>query len=30
MRALVDVLTGKAKAPGHLPVPVAGVSRTGC
>ncbi len=30
MRALVDVLVGKAKAPGHLPVKVAGVDRTGC
>ncbi len=30
MRALVDVLVGKAKAPGRLPVPVSGVARTGC
>ena len=30
MRALVDVLLGRAKAPGHLPVPVPGVARTGC
>ncbi|MGZ4493423.1 MAG: glycoside hydrolase family 3 protein [Nocardioides sp.] len=30
MRALVDVLLGRAKAPGHLPVPVAGVPRRGC
>ena len=30
MRALVDVLLGHAKAPGHLPVPVAGVPRRGC
>ena len=30
MRALVAVLTGKAHAPGRLPVPVPGVTRTGC
>jgi beta-N-acetylhexosaminidase len=30
MRALVDVLRGKAQAPGRLPVPVAGVPRDGC
>lgn len=30
MRALVDVLLGKAPAPGHLPVQVAHVPRTGC
>ena len=30
MRALVAVLQGTATAPGHLPVPVAGVPRTGC
>lgn len=30
MSALVDVLLGKAKAPGSLPVKVAGVERTGC
>ena len=30
MRALVDVLVGRATAPGHLPVRVAGVDRTGC
>ncbi len=30
MRALVDVLLGKARAPGRLPVPVKGVPRTGC
>jgi beta-N-acetylhexosaminidase len=30
MRALVDVLVGKARAPGRLPVPVSGVQRTGC
>lgn len=30
MSALVDVLLGKAKAPGSLPVPVRGVDRTGC
>ena len=30
MRALVDVLLGKARAPGRLPVPVPGVSRNGC
>ncbi len=30
MRALVDVLLGHAHAPGHLPVPVAGVPRDGC
>jgi beta-N-acetylhexosaminidase len=30
MRALVDVLVGKARAPGRLPVPVGGVQRTGC
>ncbi|MPZ62802.1 MAG: beta-N-acetylhexosaminidase [Propionibacteriales bacterium] len=30
MRALVDVLIGKARAPGRLPVPVDGVSRRGC
>ncbi len=30
MRALVQVLLGKARAPGHLPVPVRGVQRSGC
>jgi beta-N-acetylhexosaminidase len=30
MRALVDVLVGKARAPGRLPVPVGGVQRSGC
>jgi len=30
MRALVDVLLGRAKAPGHLPVPVRGAPRAGC
>ncbi|WP_217702799.1 glycoside hydrolase family 3 protein [Nocardioides guangzhouensis] len=30
MRALVDVLLGNAPAPGHLPVTVRGVARTGC
>lgn len=30
MRALVDVLLGRAPATGHLPVPVSGVPRTGC
>lgn len=30
MRALVDVLLGKARAPGALPVPVSGVERRGC
>lgn len=30
MRALVDVLTGKARAPGRLPVAVEGVQRRGC
>ena len=30
MRALVDVLLGRARAPGTLPVPVAGVERRGC
>lgn len=30
MRALVDVLTGRASAPGRLPVQVAGVTRRGC
>ena len=30
MRALVDVLTGKERAPGRLPVPVDDVARTGC
>jgi beta-N-acetylhexosaminidase len=30
MDALVDVLLGKAPAPGRLPVKVAGVSRSGC
>jgi hypothetical protein len=30
MQALVAVLLGEATAPGHLPVPVAGVPRTGC
>jgi len=30
MAALVDVLTGRARGPGRLPVPVAGVRRTGC
>ena len=30
MQALVAVLLGGATAPGHLPVPVAGVPRTGC
>ena len=30
MAALVSVLLGRTTAPGHLPVPVAGVPRTGC
>ena len=30
MRALVQVLLGKARATGHLPVPVPGVQRSGC
>ena len=30
MRALVAVLQGRARAPGRLPVPVAGVERRGC
>jgi beta-N-acetylhexosaminidase len=30
MRALVDVLLGKARAPGRLPVAVPGLSRIGC
>ncbi|SEC51294.1 beta-N-acetylhexosaminidase [Nocardioides exalbidus] len=30
MQALVEVLLGRATAPGHLPVEVAGVSRDGC
>ena len=30
MRALVDVLTGKRRAPGRLPVDVDGVRRAGC
>lgn len=30
MTALVDVLLGKAKAPGSLPVPVTGLERDGC
>lgn len=30
MRALTDVLLGKTKAPGRLPVEVSGVARTGC
>lgn len=30
MRALVQVLLGRARATGHLPVPVKGVARTGC
>lgn len=30
MRALVDVLLGRERAPGRLPVPVAGVHRRGC
>jgi beta-N-acetylhexosaminidase len=30
MQVLVDVLLGNATAPGHLPVKVAGVERTGC
>ena len=30
MRALVNVLVGRAEAPGRLPVPVAGVQRRGC
>lgn len=30
MRALVGVLTGQARPPGHLPVRVAGLSRRGC
>ncbi len=30
MRALVDVLLGRARAPGRLPVPVSGVARAGC
>ncbi|NUS50251.1 MAG: glycoside hydrolase family 3, partial [Nocardioidaceae bacterium] len=30
MRALVSVLLGRTKAPGHLPVRVGGVARSGC
>ncbi|MDO9378055.1 MAG: glycoside hydrolase family 3 N-terminal domain-containing protein [Nocardioidaceae bacterium] len=30
MQALVEVLVGKRRAPGTLPVPVEGVTRTGC
>ena len=30
MSALVDVLLGRARAPGRLPVDVAGVERAGC
>jgi beta-N-acetylhexosaminidase len=30
MTALVSVLLGRSTAPGHLPVPVAGVARDGC
>ena len=30
MRALVSVLLGRSTAPGHLPVPVAGLPRDGC
>ena len=30
MKALVEVLLGKARAPGSLPVPVKGVQRSGC
>jgi beta-N-acetylhexosaminidase len=30
MRALVQVLLGRARAPGRLPVPVPGVERSGC
>jgi beta-N-acetylhexosaminidase len=30
MRALVSVLLGRSTAPGHLPVPVANLSRSGC
>ncbi|MGH3363515.1 MAG: hypothetical protein ACRDOW_02210, partial [Nocardioidaceae bacterium] len=30
MKALVEVLLGKARAPGSLPVPVKGVQRNGC
>ncbi len=30
MRALVSVLLGRTRAPGRLPVPVAGVRRSGC
>ena len=30
MEVLVDVLLGRAPAPGQLPVKVAGVARTGC
>lgn len=30
MRALVQVLLGKARARGHLPVPVPGIARSGC
>jgi beta-N-acetylhexosaminidase len=30
MRALLDVLIGKSRAPGRLPVPVSDVQRTGC
>ena len=30
MRALVDVLLGRERAPGRLPVPVDDVARTGC
>jgi hypothetical protein len=30
MSALVDVLVGRAPAPGRLPVPVTGAPRAGC
>jgi beta-N-acetylhexosaminidase len=30
MAVLVEVLQGRAAAPGRLPVKVAGVARTGC
>lgn len=30
MKALVRLLLGRARAPGHLPVPVPGVDRSGC
>jgi beta-N-acetylhexosaminidase len=30
MKALVEVLLGKARATGRLPVPVRGVQRSGC